>query len=156
MIIEKANPEDAKILTEITFDGKAFWGFSKAELSEWTELLTISPDYITENCVYKLILNSEIAGYYSYIMINESEIKLDNLFLFQKYIGKGFGKLMMEDFLKKAKNLKQKIIILDSEPNAENFYKKFGFITFDKKESVIKNRFLAKMKLILPLQYDNK
>lgn len=150
MLIEKANPDDAQILTEITFDGKAFWGFSKKQLAEWTELLTITPDYISENPVYKLVLDSsEIAGFYSFLTINENEIKLDNLFLFQKYISKGFGKIMMEDFLSRAKNLKPKIITLDAEPKTEKFYKKFGFITFDKKESVIKDRFLPKMKLTL-------
>ena len=149
MIIEKANADDAEILTKLTFDGKAFWGFSKEQLSEWTELLTVTPDYVRENSVYKLVLDSEIAGYYSYIIINENEIKLDNLFLFQKYIGKGLGNQMMKDFLSKAEKLKPKIISLDAEPNAENFYKKFGFITFNKKESVIKGRFLPKMRLTL-------
>lgn len=147
--IEKASEKDHLKLTEITFDGKAFWGFSKEQLSEWTELLTITPEYILKNSVFNLIFNSEIVGYYSYLVISKKEIKLDYLFLYQKYIGAGFGKLMMDDFLKKAKELKVELITLEAEPKAENFYKKFGFSTFDQRESSIKGRFLPQMKLII-------
>lgn len=149
IIIEPSSEQDHGILTAITIDGKAFWGFSKEQLSEWTELLTITPEYISKNYVFNLILNSETIGYYSYLVINEKELKLDNLFLYQKYIGKGFGKLMMNDFVNKAKELKVKLITLDSDPKAEDFYKKFGFETFDQLESTIKDRFLPKMKLNL-------
>lgn len=146
---EKASEKNHQILTSITFDGKAFWGFSKEQLSDWSELLTVTPEYIAANFVFNLKLNSEIIGYYSYLKINDKELKLDNLFLNQKFIGKGFGKVMMEDFLVKAKELKAELITLDAEPNAEDFYKKFGFQTFDQLESVIKGRFLPKMKLRL-------
>ncbi len=147
--IVPAFEKNHSLLTAITFDGKAFWGFSKDQLSQWTEILTVTPEYISTNFVFNLTLNSEIIGYYSYLVINEKEIELDNLFLFRKYIGKGYGKLMMIDFLSKAKELNVEYISLIAEPNAENFYKKFGFETFDQLESIIKGRLLPKMKLNL-------
>lgn len=144
--ITEAETTDAEVLTEINFDGKAYWGFSKHQLAEWTDVLTITPDYLSENQVYKLIADSEIAGYYSYIILSDKEILLDNLFIRQKYIGKGFGKLLMLDFLLKVKQFTT--IKLESEPAAEAFYKKFGFKTYSRKESVIKGRFLPKMELL--------
>ncbi|SFB94886.1 Ribosomal protein S18 acetylase RimI [Kaistella jeonii] len=147
--IEKATEKDHLTLTEITVDGKAFWGFSKEELSKWKNELTITPEYIAENETYNLVLDSSIVGYYSFLKIDENTLLLDNLFLFQKVIGKGFGKLLMQNFLKRAKSLNISNIILEAEPNAENFYKKFGFSTYDHRESVIKGRFLPKMKLDL-------
>lgn len=144
--IKEADDQDAEILTEINFDGKAFWGFTKEQLAEWTTVLTITPDYIAQNEVWKLVSDSEIIGYFSYIIL-DTEVLLDNLFIRQKNIGKGYGKLLMLDFLAKTKNFKK--VILESEPKAENFYKKFGFTTCGQKESVIKGRILPKMELVL-------
>ena len=149
MEILRANSEDHKILTNITIDSKAFWGYSQNQIEIWKDDLTISETYINENEVYKLILENEIIGYYSILKISENVFKLDNLFLYQKYIGKGFGNILMNHFLEKVKFSEAKEIILDSEPNAEEFYEKFGFKTYTKLESSIKNRFLPQMKLIL-------
>ena len=81
--------------------------------------------------------------------MSDDQIILDNLFLFQKYIGQGFGTLLMNDFLESVKKLGFCTIILEAEPNAEQFYKKFGFSTYDHRESNIEGRFLPKMKLNL-------
>lgn len=144
-----AESADHKLLTQITFEGKGFWGYSQTQLLSWERDLTITSEYIEENEIYKLLLNGEIIGYYSYLMVAEMEIKLDYLFLSPKYIGKGYGKLLMLDFLLKVQAEAAKRIILEAEPQAENFYKKFGFITYGKRESSIKDRFLPQMKLDL-------
>ena len=146
---EKATISDHLRLTEITLDGKAFWGFSKEDLSKWKNELTITKEYISENETFNLIINSSIIGYYSFFKIDENTVLLDNLFLIQKFIGKGFGKILMEDFLTRAKNLTISNIILEAEPNVEKFYRKFSFSTFEYRKSSIKERFLPIMKLNL-------
>lgn len=145
--IQKAEPFNYKILTQINFDGKSYLGYSQEQIQKWAEDLTITSQYIDENEVYNLLLNDEIIGYYSYVKINEKEIKLDNLFLFSKYIGKGYGKLMMSHFLEEATIKKLKQITLEAEPKAEDFYKKFRFVTYGQIEFSIKGRFLPLMKL---------
>lgn len=147
--IEQASQLDHLTLTEITFDGKAFWGYSKEQLQQWKNELTITKEYIATNSVFNLIFNSEIIGYYSFFKNEENQIVLDYLFILQKYIGKGFGNLLMDDFLQRAKSLNVSSIFLEAEPKAESFYKKFGFLTYDQKESSIKGRFLPQMKLII-------
>lgn len=130
MEILRASSNYHKILTDITIDSKAFWGYSQNQIEIWKDDLTISENYINKNEVYKLILKNEIIEYYSILKINESVFKLDNLFLYQKYIGKGYGNILMKHFLEKVKFLEGKEIILDSEPNAEEFYTKLGFKTY--------------------------
>lgn len=147
MKILKAETEDSELLTTITKRSKAYWGFSEEILKEWEHLLSISKDYIEKNKVYKLVENENIIGYYSYISIDEKTIKLDNLFILPEFIGKGFGKTLMNDFLEKANRLGIKKITLDAEPNAENFYKNFGFETIGHLESSIKDRYLPIMEL---------
>ena len=116
-------------------------------MSEWENNLTITTRYLTENETYKLVLNDQIIGYYSFIRLAENHLKLDNLFLLQNFIGKGFGQLLLNDFLERAQESNSIDIILEADPNAENFYKKFGFVTYDQRESSIKGRFLPQMRL---------
>lgn len=147
MEILKADSEDHEVLTSITKKSKAYWGFSDEVLKDWEHLLTVTKDYIVTNEVYKLVLNEQIIGYYSYFSVDEKTIKLDNIFILPEFIGKGFGKLLMNDFLKNSTQLDIDKITLDAEPNAENFYQSFGFETIGQLESSIKHRYLPIMEL---------
>ncbi len=145
--IVKSTPEDHEILTEITKKSKAYWGYSEEQMENWSELLTITKNYIELNNVYNLLVNHLVVGYYSYIYLNEKEVKLDNLFILPTYIGNGFGKLLMNDFLNRIKNSEKNKIILDADPNAEKFYEYFGFSKIGQLETAIKNRYLPVMEL---------
>jgi len=147
MKIVKAIPSDHLILSDITFKGKAHWGYDAAQMENWRPQLTISSDDIERNETYKLIVADETVGYYSFVATDKNTIKLDNLFLLPKCIGLGYGKFLMNDFLKRIKETPAKKVILDADPNAENFYKTFGFQTYNKLETSIKGRFLPQMEL---------
>jgi N-acetylglutamate synthase-like GNAT family acetyltransferase len=147
MEILKADSEDHEVLTSITKKSKAYWGFSDEVLKDWEHLLTVTKDYIVTHEVYKVVLNEQIIGYYSYFSVDEKTIKLDNIFILPEFIGKGFGKLLMNDFLKNSKQLEIEKITLDAEPNAEKFYQSFGFETIGQLESSIKDRYLPIMEL---------
>lgn len=147
MEIIKAEITDNEILTTITKMSKAYWGFPEDILNEWEQLLSVTKDYIEKNKVFKLVHNNQIIGYYSYFPIDENTIKLDNIFILPEFIGKGFGKILMNDFLKNIRQLGTIKITLDAEPNAEEFYKTFGFKTIGKLESSIKDRYLPIMVL---------
>ena len=155
MDILKAEPNDNELLTTITKMSKAYWGFSDEILQEWEHLLTITKDYIEKNKVYKLLQNDQIIGYYSYFSTDKNTIKLDNIFILPEFIGKGFGKILMNDFLKNIKQLGINKVTLDSEPNAEKFYKTFGFETIGQLESSIKDRYLPIMELQIEKKYNS-
>lgn len=145
--ITKSSKDDDIILTDITKKSKAYWGYSDEQIKNWSESLTITKNYIENNNVYKLLVNDMTVGYYSYIHLNEKEVKLDNLFVLPNYIGNGFGKILMSDFLNRIKNTEIEKIILDSEPNVEKFYEHFGFIKVGQIETSIKDRYLPIMEL---------
>ena len=149
MEIKKASVNDNEILTKITKKSKAYWGYSEEQISLWDNNLTISKEYIESNSVFTLVNDDKVVGYYSYIIKEEKNVILDNLFILPEYIGKGFGKYLMNDFLTRMKNEKFKKITLDSEPNAENFYLKIGFKKVGEFETSIKNRFMPIMELSL-------
>lgn len=149
MEIIKSKTYDHKILTEITKKSKAYWGYSNEQMEECSNLLTIKEEYIKNNEVYRLLINNSTVAYYSYFSINENTVKLDNLFVLPDEIGKGYGKLLMKDFILKIKQNKTKRIILDADPNAQKFYESFSFTKIGQIETSIQNRFLPIMKLKL-------
>jgi len=147
MTIQKAIPSDHEILTQITKKSKAYWGYSNEQIEDWSPFLTVTEEYIGTNSVFNLMLNNQIIGYYSFFHESENSIKLDNLFVLPDFIGKGFGKLLMNDFLVRLPDLSVQKVVLNSEPNAESFYIKFGFVKIGQIETSIKDRYLPIMEL---------
>lgn len=149
MVIVNANPEDNYILTEITKKSKGYWGYSDEQMEKWSDVLTITKSYIETNNVYKSLMDNEVVGYYSYYNLDENVVKIDNLFVLPTYIGKGCGKFLMNDFMMRIKSEKAQKIVLDSDPNSQKFYEKFGFIKVGQIETTIEDRFLPIMELKL-------
>ena len=149
MEIKQAIINDNEILTEITKKSKAYWGYSEEQILKWNDTLTISKEYVETNSVFKLMDNDKTIGYYSYLIEKERNVMLNNLFILPEYIGKGFGEYLMSDFLNRMKIEKFEKITLNSEPNAENFYLKFGFKKIGELETSIKNRFMPIMEMSL-------
>lgn len=149
MKIEKAKSKDNAILSDIALKGKSFWGYEIEQLNEWKDDLTITPNYIEDNDVYKLVVEFEIVGFFSFLTSENNTLKLDYFFIYRQYIGKGLGKVLLNKAIEVAIEKKALKIILDADPNAESFYKHSGFKTYAQLESSVKNRFLPQMELVL-------
>ena len=148
MKIEKSIRTDSKKLTELTIRSKSHWDYSMQQIEKWRDDLTVSEDYIIEKEVYKLIDSKDkIIGYYSFFKIDEVNVKLENLFVEPKFIGYGYGKMLINDFIERIRKTRTEKIILDSDPNAENFYAKNGFKVVGKLKTSIEGRFLPIMEL---------
>src|SRR5690606_39603027 len=103
MKIERANKTDAEKITELTIRSKDYWNYGAKQIEEWSDELTITSKYIDENHVYKLITTNELVGFYAFQLINQKVIKLDFLFIEPMHIGKGYGKVLLTDFLQRIK-----------------------------------------------------
>ena len=147
MTIEKAIASDSNVLTELTKKSKDYWGYGTAQIQAWEEALTVSKAYIEAKEVYKLIDGEVIIGYYAYFHEDTETARLDNLFILPEYIGKGLGKLLLGDFLERIRKDGIHTVTVHSDPNAEGFYKAFGFKTVGQKETSIKDRYLPVMEL---------
>jgi len=145
MKIEQAKKTDSKTLTELTIRSKSYWNYSQKQIEAWRSELTVTDAYIFEKSVYKLTKNNTIIAYFSYFELSKSSVKLESLFVEPEYIGQGIGKQLMEDLINRIKNLAYKNVLLDADPNAENFYAKLGFKVIGKRETSIKNRYLPIM-----------
>ncbi|MFS4469651.1 GNAT family N-acetyltransferase [Maribacter sp. 2210JD10-5] len=148
MKIRKAKTADAAKLTQLTIKSKGYWGYSPQQLEEWREELTITPHYISTNQVFVVLEKDAPIGFYAFAPINRNLVKLNFLFVDPIFIGKGYGRFLMVDFLNRIKGKATKVT-LDADPNAEIFYKKLGFKVAGQLQSTIKNRFLPIMELDL-------
>lgn len=147
MTIEKAKNTDGKELTELTLRSKSHWNYSKEQIDKWKNDLTVTSNYIDEKEVFKLLADNILIGYYSYFELNEENVKLENLFIEPKFIGQGYGKLLMSDFLQRVKKAEYNKVTLDADPNAERFYRSIGFKVVEQLKSSMKDRFLPIMEM---------
>lgn len=143
--ISSALAKDAKKLTALTIRSKAHWNYTAEQIDGWRDELRISEKYIQENEVHKIELDGLIAGFYAFNSINESVIKLNFFFVDPVFIGKGCGNALMQDFFLRMENAFCHKVLVDSDPNAEAFYLKYGFETVSKLASSIEGRFLPVM-----------
>lgn len=144
MKIQKALQTDQHELTIVMRKSKAYWNYEQQQLDDWQDELTISPEFIMKNQVFKLLDKNKIVGFFAYSLQNKT-LKLESLFLLPEYIGSGLGKLLMNVFLNKIKGLPIKRIVLDADPNTESFYNNFNFQTVSLKITAIENRFMPIM-----------
>ena len=146
MIIKKSTSELHVELTEISFVSKKYWNYSDEWMEIWKDDLTITENFIINNYVYHLENDAnEIVGFYAFVKF-DNYIELDSLFVSPEYIGKGFGNLLMTDFLSKVREIDFNYKKLKAEPFAEIFYKKYGFETIELQlSSKIENRYLPIM-----------
>jgi len=145
MKISKAENIDANDLTKLTFSSKSYWGYSKEQMEQWKDDLTVTTAYINRNEVYKLTDNNKLIGYYSFYKLDDKKVKLDNIFIAPEFIGKGYGNFLMRDFFDRMQFGGAQKVVLESDPNAEQFYQKLGFKVIGQKQTSIKDRFLPIM-----------
>lgn len=92
-----------------------------------------------------MLSGNVLLGFYAFGFENSTDIKLNYLFVEPLYIGKGYGRVLLEDFMRRIKDSEYDRVILDADPNAEKFYSKYGFKVVGKLQSSIKDRYLPIM-----------
>jgi putative acetyltransferase len=92
--------------------------------------------------VYCLVLNNEVEGF-----LGVAEQKVEMLFISPEYIGKGFGKELLLFAINELKA--DKVDVNEQNESAVEFYKKFGFKTYERtdKDDQGKEYPLLRMKL---------
>ena len=145
MEIKLAEIGQADILTDLTRRSKAHWGYDEAQILKWYDELRVHEDDIRAERVWVGMSGNQVVGYYSFLILSASVVKLDNLFIAPQQIGKGLGKILLTHFLDRGKDMGFQRATLDAEPHAEAFYKRFGFETIDSFETSIPDRYIPVM-----------
>ena len=123
--IQRAAPEQHERLTRIAFAAKKYWGYPERWMEIWKDALTITPEFIVVNEVHAATLESEVAGFYG-LIVSRGKVQLEHMWIDPDYIGRGIGKQLFDHAIEIATGLGADSIEIESDPNAEGFYKRMG------------------------------
>jgi GNAT superfamily N-acetyltransferase len=123
--IQRANPELAETLTALTVAAKRYWNYPEAWIQFWLPLMTVTPQYISENETWVAMENGRCVAYYSLKQTDEF-LWLDNLWVLPEFIGKGLGRELFQHALERSRALGAARLKIEAEPNAQAFYEKMG------------------------------
>src|SRR5437588_5288047 len=127
MQIVRAKPEDADALTKIAFAAKRQWGYPERWIQGWREILTMRPEFITENVAYCAIEENQAVGFY--VLTTEDDgLHLDQLWIVPAAMGRGIGGALFQHATAQARDLGFASIKFEADPNAAGFYKRMGAV----------------------------
>jgi GNAT superfamily N-acetyltransferase len=125
MQIVPARPEDALLLTNIAFTAKQHWGYPKTLLESWRELLTIRPEFISSQETYSAIVDGQCIAFYA-LHCHKERAHLEHLWVLPQAMHKGVGRALFNHAVGRARALGFQTLQIESDPNAEGFYKRMG------------------------------
>jgi ribosomal protein S18 acetylase RimI-like enzyme len=146
--IKIATIKDAQIISTIskqTFYEAFHLQNTKADMdlflaSHFNVLDTVEELQNINNVFYLVYNKKQLCAYAKVVDIdnpkeipNSSTLRISRIYVLNKFIGKGIGKLLMETCIDKATSLKKDVVWLgvwEQNTNAINFYKHYGFQQF--------------------------
>ena len=131
--ILRAYPEDADQLTQITIAAKRHWNYPEKWMQLWIPFLTISPEYISENETWMMVVENKPVAYYS-LKQDLGELWLDNLWILPEHIGQGIGRSLFEHALERSRSRGSSNLKIEADPNAQGFYEKMGARKVDQRQ----------------------
>lgn len=123
--IKRATPDEAKILTQIAFAAKSFWGYPERWLQLWMPILTVSPEFIEKRNTYVAYEDGKPVGFYA-ISLEDKKAGLEHLWVLPDFIGQGIGTRLFNHALSRCKAAGAHVLEIESDPNAQGFYERMG------------------------------
>ncbi len=124
--IRQALPSEVKHLSELAFRSKSYWGYSDRFMQACLKELTLDQHYIASNPTFVIEVEKSAIGFYSLEYVSASEAELGYLFVEPTFIGKGYGRKLMAHAQQEARHLGYNQMIIQGDPNAEQFYRAAG------------------------------
>lgn len=143
MKIRKATLKDLPILNQISLASKRHWQYPEDWIQRWLEDLTLDEEDLQNQEVHVLEADEKLIGFCG-IAEDSDAYEVAHLWVLPEYIGKGYGKRLLNASISNVVIDKKKIRLV-ADPNAEHFYQSQGFETVNRMESYPKGRFLPVM-----------
>jgi ribosomal protein S18 acetylase RimI-like enzyme len=125
MRLVPAKAEDAGTLTQIAINAKRRWGYPERWIESWRDALTVQPDFICSHETYTAIVNEQIAGFYA-LGHKDDRLELLHMWVRPDAMRHGIGRSLFFHALERAKALGFRELEIESDPNAEGFYRRMG------------------------------
>ena len=141
--IRKAQLSEAELLSNLALRSKAYWGYSAEFIDACRSELTYSQEELRNNHFFVAEMENLIIGFYALEVLSTTAIELLALFIDPAYINQGYGRKLIAHAKFIARKLDYKVIVIQGDPNAKNFYLKVGGkLTGERKSASIQERYL--------------
>ena len=141
--IRPAKPQESDRLSALAFRSKVYWGYPQEFMNACRAELTYTADDIRDHHFFVILNDDRPVGFYGLTRLAAIEIELEALFVEPEYIGKGYGRALIEHAKTVAKQLGGSELIIQGDPNAAQFYLRAGGKLIGERESAsIPGRYL--------------
>ncbi|MGH0031113.1 MAG: GNAT family N-acetyltransferase [Myxococcota bacterium] len=123
--IRPARPDEAERLSRLAWRSKAHWRYDEAQMAVFRRELTLTPDALGEVDAYVIDLDGEPAAFYTLRPV-EQGVELEHLFVEPHALRRGLGRRLWEHAVERAREAGHRAIWIQSDPNAEGFYRAVG------------------------------
>lgn len=125
-VIRPGRPGEEAALTDLVMRSvQQHWGYSPEFMAWEPEHLEILPEHLTGMLTFVLEVDGRAAGVYV-LRGDAPEMELSRMMIEPGLIGAGYGRRLWEHALETARSLGVRILTIDSDPNAEPFYRHMG------------------------------
>jgi GNAT superfamily N-acetyltransferase len=124
IVIREAKASEADQLTDLAKRSKAHWGYPQELIEKWHSELVVTPELIMSSISLVVEVDGQIKGFWC--RTPKEGLSEGRYFIDPDSIRLGYGKLLWDAVIVKAKELKLKYLTWESDPNAVGFYLKMG------------------------------
>lgn len=133
--LREAREQEASLLSDLALRSKAYWGYPPEFLDACRDELT----YTSEDVRHQTFVVAEVAdvivGFYALDRTATAQVELEALFVDPAFIGRGYGRALIEHATKTALAMKATALTIQSDPHAEAFYRAVGAELVGSRES---------------------
>jgi N-acetylglutamate synthase-like GNAT family acetyltransferase len=138
--LRPATPEDCIALTELAVRSKAHWGYDEAFMAKARSELVVTAEDVATRRVRVAERDGSVVGFYALRLDDEPEVEM--IFVDPQAIGSGVGGVLMRDALAAAREAGVESVVVQSDPQAEAFYRSQGFVPIGTRPSPSTGRIL--------------
>lgn len=126
--IRPARAEDAARLSALAMASKAYWGYPAEFLDACRDELSVTVERLQDPRLTIFVAETpdRPVGFYCLERLYDTEQELNALFVAPDHIGRGVGRRLMAHARETAAGMGTRTILIQSDPNAEPFYRSVG------------------------------
>jgi GNAT superfamily N-acetyltransferase len=146
LLVRAAAVHEAPELTELSLRSKAHWGYDAEFMSAAREELTVQEDDIRTAIVVVAESRGRLVGFYA-LALDQGSPELTAMFVEPELIGQGVGRALMRHALDTASQSGVDSLLIESDPNAEAFYRSQGAVPIGQRRSRSTGRVLPLLRI---------
>ncbi len=139
------------MLSSLAQASKAVWDYSAEQLAVFRDELTLRPEEIEPGHAHVLeAAAGKLRGFYSLLRRPDGRLELEHLFVAPEALRQGIGRRLLAHAIERARELGDDRLVIQSDPNACDFYLGQGADLVERIPSSIPGRSIPFLVLPIP------